>query len=27
LTDDNVRLFIECLRNTNEYKFAKQKQV
>jgi len=26
LTNDNVRLFIECLRNTNEYKVAKQKQ-
>lgn len=27
LTDNNVRLFIDCLRNTNEYKMAKQKQV
>ncbi|MCD0475252.1 hypothetical protein LPB87_12685 [Flavobacterium sp. EDS] len=26
LTNDNVRLFIEYLRNTNEYKIAKQKQ-
>lgn len=26
LTNDNVRLFIESLRNTNEYKVAKQKQ-
>lgn len=26
LTDDNVRMFIECLRNSNEYKSAKNKQ-
>ncbi len=26
LTDDNVCMFIECLRNSNEYKFAKYKQ-
>ena len=26
LTDENVRMFIECLRNSNEYKSAKHKQ-